>query len=73
MNEYKLTLEVLHGRFEGKSIELKFETENDSKAREFARASAELKTWGEKTISFGGYEIQKKKGVVWIKISNLDV
>ena len=70
MTEYKLTLEVLKGEHSRKWIQIEFTADNDRKAREFARASAELKTYKIKPIEFGGYDIRKKVGFVWVKITN---
>ena len=70
MNQYKLELEVLHGKFEGKTLELLFEADNDNKAREFAKASAELKAYNQHPIQFGGYRICKKSSLVWLTIPN---
>lgn len=70
MTDYKLTLEVLKGEHSQKWILLEFKAENDRKAREFAKECAELKTYNTKPIEFGGYDIHKKVGFVWVKITN---
>lgn len=61
-------LEVIQGEYANKWVDLTIDSDSEEKAIQFAAESAKLETFNDKIVQFGGYEVYRRKWLVFWKL-----